>query len=86
MREEFEEIVCSSLPLWQFMLVVVIILLTLLGMSLPFLERGSSSYYISLFTAVLLVPLLLVSVYVIWHCSRRNRTQSRDGNPSETDR
>lgn len=85
MREEFEDIVCSSLPLWKFMFVVVIILFTLLGMSVPFLERGSSSYYISLFTVVLLVPLLLVSVYVLWHCSRKNRTQSGNGKPSETE-
>lgn len=78
MRDEFWELACDVEQLWRFLLAVVIVLFAMLGMSFPFIDRGSGSYYIGLLSLSLLVPLLVSSAFVVRRCAMKNREQPKD--------
>lgn len=81
MRENFWDLACDMIQLWRLLLVFVVVLFAMLGLSFPFVEHGSDSYYISVISIAILLPMLISSLYVLRRCSMRNRRQPDETSP-----
>lgn len=71
MKKEFWEIVCDFEMAWRTALALLLMFAVLLGVSLPFIEKDTSAYYITGANVVLLVPLLAVTLFVLRKCERQ---------------
>jgi multisubunit Na+/H+ antiporter MnhE subunit len=71
MKETFWNVLCGALPLFKLLFGANVVLVVLLLMMAPFVERGSPAYYVSVMSLVVLVLSLLGSGAVIRHCGKR---------------
>lgn len=64
--KRFWETLCMGVPLLR--IVLALILLVMSGLSIPFVDRSSATYYITRVNLSVLLPLLLASVYGLHTC------------------
>lgn len=70
MRDQFWIFVCTFLPVWKVGLAVTILIFLLSAFSFLGIEHGTESYYILQFTIITTIPLLIVTILMIFYCSR----------------
>lgn len=75
MRDIFWETLDDILPLFQVLFGLSVVFLVLLLFTVPFLERGSGSYYVTFISLVVIFGMLVGSAVVIRKC----RAYTRDG-------
>lgn len=68
MREAFWETLCPYLGFFSFMFMISVVLLVLQLFTVPFVEAGTATYYISVVTIVVLTASLVGTGVVIRKC------------------
>jgi len=71
MREAFWRIMSATLPLLVLLFVANAVLLVLLVLSVPFLDVGSASYYLSVLSGGVILTSLVGLGYAIRKCKQR---------------
>jgi len=71
MKEVFWNVLCGMVPLFKLFFGVNVVLTVLILMMIPFVERGSPGYYVSVMSFVVLLSSLLGSGIIIRHCGNR---------------
>ena len=65
----FWKLICRYKHIWSIMFTATIVLLVLLGGAMIFVDPGTASYYISLFTGTLGVLLASILVLILRKCA-----------------
>ena len=78
MSEQFFRRICRYRYLLWLLFQFVVVLLLLSLFSVPFLEPGSPTYYISIVNFVILLALLAVSGGLAFVCERRRQRKTVD--------
>lgn len=71
MSEDFWDIICAALPMLGVLFALNVVLLATLVLTVPFLERGSASYYVSIMSFLVIGTSLVGIVAVIRTCRSR---------------
>lgn len=71
MTEDFWDLVCAALPMLGVLFALNVVLLVMLLFTVPFLEWGSSSFYVSVMSFLVIGTSLVGIVAVIRKCRAR---------------
>lgn len=71
MSDEIWGVLCAGLPLLAVLFALNVVLLTALVLTFPFVERGSSSYYVSVASFAIIGTSLVGIGVVIRKCRAR---------------
>lgn len=68
MAEAFWETICPFMPLFRIMFMISVVLLVLLALTIPYIESGSSAFYVNAMTFSVILVTLAGTGIVIRKC------------------
>lgn len=71
MNDRFWQFTCSYRPVWGIALALNTLFLVLILLSIPFIRVPSPTFYVTVLTVLMVLPMFVFSVYVLRRCRIR---------------